>query len=134
MEKTIWTPSLYGRCDFGIYLDRNFAKEMVKSKVPIKKQNRMNELANEELKRFGINWLNPYTFQKDSCFITQFYIGQNGVWLSTDHLTIENLLKEKESSKLIEYNSHNTDTSKQAYILMLLFDTWVRYADAFKNV
>ena len=70
MEKTIWTPRLYGRGDFGIYLERDFAKEMIKSKIPIKRQNRMNELANEELKRFGINWSNPYTFHKDSCFIT----------------------------------------------------------------
>lgn len=134
MEKIIWAPRLYGRCDFGIYLDRDFAKDMIKSKIPIKRQNHMNELANEELNRFGINWLNPYTFHKDSCFITQFYLGQNGVWLSTDYQIIENLLEEKESSKLISYHSHNTDTSKQAYVLMALFDKWIEYSDAFKSV
>ncbi|GAJ08284.1 unnamed protein product, partial [marine sediment metagenome] len=133
MKKTIWTPRLYGRCDFGVYLDRDFAKEMFQSKVPTERQTRMNELANEELKRLGTDWLNPYTFYKDSCFITQFYIGQNGVWLSTNRQTIDNLLKEKESSKLIEYDSHNIDTPKQAYVLMALFDKWVEYADAFKS-
>lgn len=133
MDKTIWTPRLYGSCDFGIYLDRDFAREMIQSKVSNERQTRMNELANEELKRLGTNWLNPYTFHKDSCFISQFYIGQNGVWLSTNHQTIDDLLNGKESSKPIEYNSHNVDVPSQSYVLMRLFDQWIEYADAFKS-
>ena len=134
MEKIIWTPDLYGGCDFKVYLDKEFAKEMIQSKIPNGKQIRMNELANEELKRLRINWSNPYSFYTDSCFITQFYIGQDGVWLSTNYQTIEDLINRKESSKIVEYNSHNVDTPSQAYVLMVSFDKWVQYADELKRV
>ena len=133
MEKTIWTPRLYGYCNFGVYLDRDFAKEMIQAKLSNKRQRRMNELANEELKRLRTNWSDPYTFHEASCFISQFYIGQNGVWLSTNHQTINDLINEKESSKPIEYSSHNVDFPSQAYILMRLFDKWIEYANVLKN-
>jgi hypothetical protein len=133
MDKTIWTPRFYGSCDFGVYLDRDFARDMIRSKIPNERQGRMNELANEELKRLGTNWSNPYTFYEDSCFISQFYIGQNGVCLSTNHQTIGDLLNGREFSKPIEYNSHNVDVPKQVYVLMLLFDKWIEYADTLKN-
>ncbi len=134
MEKTIWTPCLCGRYDFEVYLDTGFARDMIRSRIPIEKQTRMNELANEELKILKTNWLNPYTFYKDSFFITQFYIGQNGVWLSIDDQSIGDLLSEKESLKTIKYASHNIDTPKQFYILMTLFDKWVKYADTIKSI
>jgi|SRR3989344_4801627 len=133
MEKLIWTPRLYGNCDFGIYLNRNFATEMIQSKVSAERQMRMNELANKELKRLNINWSNPYIFYENSCFISQFYIGQNGVWLSTTHQEISNVLSGRESSEPIEYNSHNVDISKQAYTLMVLFDKWIEYASVLKS-
>ena len=133
MEKTIWTPRLYGVCDFGIYLDRDFAKEMIQSKVPAERQTIMNKLANEELKKWEINWSNPYNFHEDSCFVSQIYMGQNGVGFSTDHHTIDELLNGKESPKPIEYTSHNVDVPKQAYVLMSLFDKWIEYADAFRG-
>ena len=133
MDKTIWTPYLHGSCDFEVYLDRDFAREMIQSKVSNERQKRMNQLANEELKRLGTNWSTPYIFHEDSCFILEFHIGQNGVWLSTTHQTIDDLLNGKESSKPIEYDSHNVDVSSQAYVLMRLFDKCIEYADAFKS-
>ncbi len=132
MEKIIWTPCLYGKSDFKIYLDKNFAKEMIQSKIPIERQTNMNKLANEELKRLETNWLNPYNFYEDSCLITQIYIGQDGVWLSTNRQVIDNLLKEEKFFEPIEYNSHNTDTTKQAYVLIKLFNKWIDYSDALK--
>jgi len=132
VEKTIWTPRLYGRCDFGIYLDEDFAKEMIQSYISTERQNKMNELGNDELKIFEINWLNPYMFYKNSCFITQFYIGQDGAWLSTNHQSVDELIR-GESYKPIQYNSHNIDTTKQAYVLMRLFDKWIEYSDVLKE-
>ncbi len=134
MKKIIWTPELYGTCNFRIYLDEDFAREIIQTKISDKEQARMNELANEELERLETNWLDPYKFHKDSCFVTQFYIGQNGVWLSTNYQTTKDLLKGEKSSKPIKYNSHNVDIPKQAYVLMTLFDKWVEYAGTFKNV
>lgn len=133
MEKIIWTPRLYGSCDFGVYLDKNFARDMIQSTVSNERQRRMNGLANEELRSLKINWLDPYLFYKDSCFVSQFNIGQNGVWLATDRHAINDLLSEEKSVKPIEYNSHNVDFPSQAYVLMRLFDKWVEYADVFKE-
>lgn len=133
MEKAIWTPDLYGKYDFGIYLDRKFALEMINSIIPGERQKSMNELATEELKRLGVKWPNPYTFCNNSCFITQFYIGDNGVWLSTNHTNISDLLSGRESSELVEYHSHNVDTPYQTYILMLLFNKWIDFSDALRD-
>ena len=134
MEETIWTPRLYGKYNFGINLDKDFARKIIQSRISTARQTWINELANNELKRLRTNWLDPYTFHKDSCLITQCYIGQNGVGLYIEYQIIDNLLKDKIYSKVIEYNSHNVDTPSQAYVLMNLFDKWVEYADAFKSV
>lgn len=133
MEKTIWTPDLHGRFNFDIYLDRDFATDMIRSKISNEKQTRFNALANEELEKLAIYWLNPYAFHEDSCFIKEFYLGQNGVTLFTDHHTIADLVNGKESSKPIKYHSEHAETRKQAYTLMTLFDEWVKHADALKS-
>ena len=133
MEKTIWTPRLYGSYDFSIYLDRNFAREMIQSKCSDEIQKNMNKLANSELNKLRINWSSSYMFHENSCFIDQFSIGQNGVWLSLDRSTIDDLITEKDSSKPIEYTSHNVDDPKQVYALMKLFSKWIEYADNLKS-
>jgi hypothetical protein len=133
MEKVIWRPSITNRYDFAVYLDRDFAREMIRAQIPDKRQKRMNEIGNEELKGMGINWLSPYTFYEQSCFVSQVYIGRNGVWLATNCNNIESLLREGENEP-IEYHSHNVDTAKEAYVLMALFDKWVDLSDALKDV
>jgi len=91
----------------------------------------MNGLANKQLERLETKWSDPYKFYEDSCLITQIYLG-GGILLSTTHQIIEDLLRKK-SSDLVEYHSHNADTSKDAHILMVLFDSWVKRADALKS-
>ncbi len=131
MEKTLWTPRFSAKYDFAVYLNRHFAIEMIQAKIPPERQVAMNNLGNEVLQSLGNNWSNPYTFHRDSCFVTQFYLGQNGVWLAAD-TTLDELLRDK-STKPIEYHSHNVDHPQQAYILMALFDKWVEYADILKD-
>jgi hypothetical protein len=133
MEKAVWTPSFSEKFDFAVYLDSGFAKEMIQSKVPFEKQKRMNRLAGEELKKLGIYWSDAYLFHKDSCFVSQFDIGQKGIWLATDCSTIERLLRSEESSGTIRYDSHNVDAIRDAYALMKLFDKWVDYSDILKS-
>jgi len=134
MERTIWTPHFCSEKDFKVYLDSGFAKEVMQSKIPNEMQKGMNELGNEELKRLGVNWLNPYEFYEDSCFVTQFNIGQNGVWLAVNHQTIDSLLEGSGSSKIIEYDSHNVDYSRDAYVLLVLFGKWVEYTDVLRDI
>jgi|SRR3989344_5666164 len=128
MDRIVWQPVFGHKYDFSVNLDNLFAKEMIDARVPSERQIRMNQLANEELKRLGENWLNPFHFYENSCFVSQFYIGKNGVWLATDIL-----IQNKELEKPIDYHSHNVDSSKDLYVLLKLFDTWVKYADALKN-
>ena len=129
----LWTPDFYGRCDFGVNLNRDFAREMIEAKVSNEKQIMMNDVANGKLKELGKTWLNPYRFHENSCFLSQIYLGENGVWLATDRQNIESLLVESKLEKAIEYSSHNVDRPAQACTLMVLFGTWVEYADAFKE-
>ena len=132
MERMIWQPHFGFRYDFSVNLDRIFAEEMIDARIPPEGQIRMNQLANEQLKRLQWDWLNPYTFHQDSCLVSQFYLGNNGVWLSAEG--IDGLVRHEGSRKSIEYHSHNVDTPNQAYILMALFDTWVNYAEILKEV
>ncbi len=131
MEKTIWTPCFSAKYDFAVSLNRDFAREMIQAKISSERQAAMNNVGNEVLQGLGDDWQNPYIFYKDSCSVSQFYLGQNGVWLATD-ITPNELLKDK-STRPIEYHSHNVDTSKQAYTLLALFDQWVKYADILKD-
>ncbi len=131
MERTLWTPHFSAKYDFMVYLDRHFAREMIQSKIPSERQGAMNNLGNEVLKDLDTNWLNPYTFYRKSCFVNQFYLGQNGVWLAAD-ITLNELVRGK-STKPIEYHSHNVDTPKQAHALLTLFDRWVQYAEILKD-
>ena len=133
MDGIVWQPfGLWGRNqDFGVLMDECFAREMISLKIPEERQGRMNEMANEELRRRGVNWKNPYQFHKDTAFIEQIYLGQNGVWLAIESYTTRaDLLKDKEIGKHIIYYSHNVDTSKQRNDLLNLMDLWVHYSDA----
>jgi hypothetical protein len=131
-KQIVWQPSLgNGRSnhEFSINLDGEFAKKMIRTKMPDGIVRRLNQLANETLKEIGVNWLNPYTFERDSCFLSQIYLGQNGLWLSTSYRDIEDLGREDISSKSVVYNSHNVDYSLQAYSLIRMFDLWIHYSD-----
>ena len=127
MKKLIWQPLITTKYDFAVFLDRDYAHQLITSKIPEDSQKRMNELANDNLISLGINWKNPYTFHDDSCLVSQMYIGNNGVWLATTIGSIEGLLRGEE--KTLEYHSHNVDTSRESHALLMLFDLWIRYAD-----
>ena len=129
MKDIVWQFVRNNDYEFKVLLDRDFAKIMVTAEISPDYQKRLNELATEELKRLGINWISPYTFHANSGFISQIYLGQNGVWLSANHQNIESILKNEKTSEPIEYYSHNVDTSKQAFGLMAMMALWVHYSD-----
>jgi len=127
MDNLIWQPKFCNAYDFKIYLEPEFALEMVQSRVNRDVQSRMNELADVDLKKFSINWQDPYLFHEETGLVTQICLGRNGVWLATKHQNITDLLNHT-SDKLIEYDSHNVDFMNEAYTLMFLFDKWINYA------
>jgi len=133
-EKIVWQPtSIYQPTyEFGILLDRKFAREMLEVTLSEKYRNRLNEMANETLQRKGEKWVDPLRFYENTALVTNFYIGNNGTWLE-----LENPLNVKEnisqSNEPLVYTSHNVDSSREAIALMALVDQWVTYSDAFKD-
>ena len=133
MSKLIWTPEFSHYNEFRVYLNPTFARKMLRARISDKRQDRMNELANDKLKEFDIDWKNPYTFFEDSALITQIYIGRNGTWLSTNHSSVDLLRSERVDIKPIEYNSHNVDLAIETQTLMRLFGMWVYYSDVLRQ-
>ena len=127
MDAIIWQPSFVSGYDFMMSLDRDFAKDMIDSQVSVGRQGKMNQLANLKLNELGNNWKDPYTFLGNSRLLSQLYIGE-GVRLTTDSYSILDLVN-NESTKPLKYISYNVGTSKEAFILLALFDKWVKYAN-----
>ena len=130
MSSVLWQPSFSLGYNFNVLLDRDFARAMATAAIGPAKQQKMNELGSEELQRLGTVWPDPFIFHQESALVTQFYLGQNGVWLALDD---PGSLTDELYSKPIEYHSHNVDTTKQVFDLQYLFDVWVKYADILKE-
>ena len=135
MKNIVWQPiSIYQPgYDFGILLDRVFAEEMINSKIDGSTQHRMNELVTELVQRLGHNWGSPYHFFRDTSFVVQFSLGQNGVWLSVDNTSGRSPIEVFREPNPIKYSSHNVGSSEQAQSLLALVDMWVSYADLLKS-
>ena len=134
-NKIIWQPFVLYQpyFDFGILLSRDFCREMLETKLSREIQIKTNNLCLEVSERFGFNYPEPVTFYEDTAFISQFYLGNNGVWLAIDQSNKRSLLEYPDEKELIKYSSHNVDNSKQAYALMALVDWWAEYADIIKS-
>lgn len=130
MEKIIWQPNglYHPGYDFGILLDRQFAEGMLETKITLDKQNRMNEMANETMKRFGAHGTFPLVFHEDSALVTSFNLGERGRWLVMDDDSKLFLLNKTDKERCISYSSHNVDYSSDAYALIALVDQWVEYS------
>jgi len=134
-ERIVWQPfALYQPgSDFGIYIDRNFAREMLETKLSLEDRIRVKQLLLEVSERFGFNHPEPVDFHEDTAFIKGFYLCSGGVWLTADGLFDPLSLKEN-IREPVKYSSHNVNNSKQAYALMALIDWWAEYADTIKSL
>lgn len=113
-----WHPEYYGRTDFAIKLDGDFAVETYDMDAD---QSRMNQLGNEVLDEHGINWKNPYNFKEDSFLVTSIHIGNNGKWVSTT---------DDPQGQEMTYYTHNIDTATEALAIQHLFGKWAKSAEA----
>jgi len=120
--------------DFRVILDRDFVEKVISLHVPLEGQRRMNELGSEVIRRFGHkNTLTPYLFDKDSAFVRNFSLGENGAWLSVDNCQGKSPLEIYKSPKNIPFSSHNVNNSSQAYALMSLVDMWASYVPTIRG-
>ena len=131
MKKVVWQPEFYRGFEFKVWVGNDFAMEMLNTPFSGDEQRRINELATEKLKEIRINCPEPYSFYKNSAFIHHFNLGSDGRWLSTNNPSIERRIKNGGLPELVEYNSHNIDTSKQAFALLSLVSMWHYYSDTF---
>ena len=114
-------------------LGRN-TKEMFDAKLDPERERAFNNLADEMLKRrFDISWPESFQFHEDTAFVSGFYLGRNGLWLSTNYTNIESLEKGENKKDPIEYFAHNADIMKESYALMALVDMWVQYSESLKE-
>lgn len=116
-----------------ILLDRDFAEDMLASKIPFEAQKRMNQLSLETLISKGFNWHDPLIFHEDTALVTEFHLGNGGVWLSMDSSSRFSLLNQNDKKEPLKYHSHNARYSSHSYALMALVDRWVEYADLLKG-
>lgn len=135
MERIIWQPfSLYQPSfDFGIKLDRTFAKEMISTRIPQEAQRAMIDQARETAERFRFNYPEVLDFHEDTCLVAGFYIGNGGTWLTADKYDREKLMDDSQREKPLEYHSHNVDSSREAIALMALVDHWAEYSDILRE-
>ena len=127
MDKIIWQPiQLSGSTNFGVILDREFAKIMVSKKLDDKKILRFNNFIIERISKRAFN---PHIiFYKDTALAVQLNTGYGGVWLSVDNTNGRNPL-EVYVNKPIEYSSHNVDTTSNRDVLLRMMDIYVDYSD-----
>jgi hypothetical protein len=121
-------PGGYG--DFGIFLDREFALKAKQNTIGEKVQNRLQEIANNNIKRMFFRQLigPPYSFLNDSMLITSCQVpGDNNCSLLIDRSQIDSLENVSDKSEL-HYYTHNVDDINQAYGLVSLFTRWCEYA------
>jgi len=117
-----WEPEFFSpSTDFKILLDGEYGKRLHDQRINVYIQKRLNELATEQLKKLNTHWPSPLHFYEDSLLVDQLTLGSGGRWLSAS-------IQYQDFRRPIEYSSHNIDSTKDAYILLTLFDCWIKYA------
>jgi hypothetical protein len=133
-NKIIWQPNgLYqkGHDEFSLFLDRHFAKEMLETKISQQTKQKLNQLGS---KLMNISGLETFQFFKDTAFVNQFYLGENGLWLALD--VRSDLIKQELNSnneKPLKYYSHNCNNITHAHDLMKLVDFYTQYSEIIKE-
>lgn len=133
-NKIIWQPNgLYEKLhnEFSISVDKNFAREMLETKISREVGQKLNRLGSELM---GVNGLDTFQFFEDTALVNQFYLGENGLWLALD--IREDLIKDKLTSdcnKPLTYYSHNSNNISQAFDLLKVVDFYVQYSEIIKQ-
>jgi hypothetical protein len=115
---------------FSVFLDREFAVKAKQQTIGQKVQNRLQEMASDDIKRMFFRQLVglPYHFLDNSMLVTSCQVpGDNNCSLLIDRGQIDSLGREGDKSEL-HYYTHNVDNSDQALGLISLFTKWCGYA------
>jgi hypothetical protein len=133
-KRIIWQPfALYQPgSDFGIYLDRDFARKMLETKLSLEDRIRVKQLLLEVSESFGFSYPEPANFHEDTAFIKGFYLN-DGALLTIDQASLHHLINNPKK-ELLRYYSEEVNSPKKAQTLMALVDWWVEYADTIKSL
>jgi hypothetical protein len=132
-RRIIWQPvSLYHPgSEFGIYLDRNFAKEMINTNLFYEERRKFNELPQKLFGSKLFDFCEPFQFYGNTGLVLSFDLGKNGKWLSITNTGGRNPLETTEDN--LEYRSHNIDDAFEQKALLSLVDFYAQYADSLKG-
>lgn len=128
-KKVVWQPlGLYQPgYDFGIYLDKAFAEEMLAAQISSERQGQMNKLAYDFLEHRRLRNRNHFIFHERTALVTEFSLGHEGRTLSVGAPDPAQILSMREGP--LKYDSHNIDDSSNQSLLMILVDLWVEYSE-----
>ncbi len=128
MNNPIWQPEFSATYDFRILVCSDFVKSTLESKLSDEERRTINTAAERTIERLGFSQSDPIDFYKDSAFVLQFNLGENGLWMATDR-PVENLVRDLYDliTKPIPFYSHNCNGSSGAHALMQLMSVWVEY-------
>ena len=123
-----------GGSGFSVYLDRDFARDALKAKLPARGRKNLDTIAKTALHSlFGKELMirPPYQFVDDTCLLHYVTVPGNACDLGVDGIVMSEFKKEKESWKnTLEYHPHNVDSHTQAYALLSLYLTWAHMVEA----
>lgn len=137
MEKEIWraTHSVrqneYSGHEFGIFLDRDFARGLLESSAHGWAREALTRVANEEVRKI-MSCDNPYLFYKDTPFVERFSLSEGGLWLATAPETIERLLTGRENRRMIRYFPVGACNIKESLVITYLFSEWIHQVPVLK--
>jgi hypothetical protein len=128
--RPLWTPTI-GSNYLGITLDRTFAEDCHKARVP-------NDLKGFEKQIFGridnkhdrhtqSYTKNGYLSLNGGILLSTIYANRDGLWLALDLETLESKVNYP------SYTSHNDDNIFDRVWLIKAFDAWVQVASLMLN-
>jgi hypothetical protein len=125
------TPQL-GGYGYSISLDRDFSKLAASVKIPAdmtffhRTLERM--LSVVDMADCPARYIQ---FYNDTCLATNFTVAGNACGLDIEWHELNDILKpESTYPRYLEYWSHNIDSMRQAYALLMIFSHWYEFAEA----
>ncbi|MEK6906476.1 MAG: hypothetical protein AABW81_02550 [Nanoarchaeota archaeon] len=131
LEELVPRKGIKDNFGFGMNLKKDFALRCKNRKLLSSEQQKFQDIIKNQISiPLRYDELNPLDFFEDSLLVISFYLHRgNGLWLSAERSSIENLDENSDNNLL--YSSHNVDSTREAYSLISVFERWVHYTKAF---
>ena len=133
-EKVIWQIYDFEKNghNFKIRLDRDFAVEMLNTKISRDLKKEIKERGHQEIVNRGYIGKPKFVFYKNTAFVLQFSLGNNGRRLYIPQRNKRNPLEVYPEGD-IKYSSRGMGSASNSYSIFRLIDLWVQNKDMIKE-